>query len=131
MGARPASCFADNIARLFGLYRLSGSEAAQALGFSRQAVSEWQSGKQMPSLATLYAMADFFEIEPDKLMRRPFIEWVSDYVRDHEKFARIDQKLSDEKRPDQIGLPEQAIHAKIAKATQRHTTKAKPKPGTS
>jgi transcriptional regulator with XRE-family HTH domain len=128
MSARPSSCFADNIARLFGLYRLNGSEAAQALGFSRQAVSEWQSGKQMPSLATLYAVADFFEIEPDTLMRRPFIEWVSDYARDHEKFARIDQKLSDQKPRDQIGLSEQAIHAKVAKAIQRQTMKAKPKP---
>src|SRR5438552_2840677 len=100
MGTRPASCFSDNIARLFGLYLLTGSDAAQALGFSRQAVSEWQSGKQTPSLATLYAVADFFEVEPDTLMRRPFIEWVSAYLLDHERFARVEQRLANQKRGD-------------------------------
>jgi transcriptional regulator with XRE-family HTH domain len=93
MSGLPPSCFPDNVARLLGLYRLTGSEAAQALGFSRQAVSEWQSGKQMPSLATLYAVADFFHVEPDTLMRRPFIEWASEYLSDSERFLAVENKV--------------------------------------
>jgi transcriptional regulator with XRE-family HTH domain len=93
LSARPPSCFPDNVARLLGIYRLTGSEAAQALGFSRQAISEWQSGKQMPSLATLYAVADFFQVEPDTLMRRPFIEWASEYLSDSERFAAVENRV--------------------------------------
>jgi DNA-binding XRE family transcriptional regulator len=142
MSARPASCFPDNVARLLGLYRLTGSEAAQALGFSRQAVSEWQSGKQMPSLATLYAVADFFQVEPDTLMRRPFIEWASEYLSDCERFAAVEKKVDPlrgeagravrqvsiqklRKMQKDMGIPDEGVELRAAKDVERQTRRSK------
>jgi transcriptional regulator with XRE-family HTH domain len=142
MSARPPSYFPDNVARLFGLYRLTGSEAAQALGFSRQAVSEWQSGKTTPNLATLYSVADFFEIEPDTLMRRPFIEWASDYLSDHERFEALEKKVeplrgasgraarhvsaqSLREIQTRMGIRKNAVRTRLAETVEQETRRTK------
>ena len=86
--------FADNLTRLNGLYRLSGADAAAALGVSRQTISEWQTGKRpQPSLDALYRSAEVFEIDPDTLLRRPFIEWAGRYLLDAERFERVSMRV--------------------------------------
>jgi transcriptional regulator with XRE-family HTH domain len=92
---QPSIVFADNLARLNGIYRLSGAEAASALGVSRQTVSEWQTGKRpQPSLDAPYRSAEVFEIDADTLLRRPFISWASDYLADVERFERVSRRVA-------------------------------------
>jgi transcriptional regulator with XRE-family HTH domain len=95
--------FADNLARLNGIYRLSGAEAAAALGVSRQTVSEWQTGKRpQPSLDALYRSAEVFEIDADILLRRPFIEWASAYLGDAERFERVSRRVASRTRASAV-----------------------------
>ena len=49
--------------------RQLGSELAEALGVSRQAVSKWESGASDPSTANLIALAKLFGITPEELLK--------------------------------------------------------------
>jgi transcriptional regulator with XRE-family HTH domain len=72
--------FGDNLARLMGVHREPGLVVAEAIGVSRQTVSELTSGaRDKPSLDTVYAAAELFDVDPDTIYRRPFWEWAADY----------------------------------------------------
>ena len=49
--------------------RQLGSELAEALGVSRQAVSKWESGASDPSTANLIALAKLFGTTPEELLK--------------------------------------------------------------
>jgi transcriptional regulator with XRE-family HTH domain len=84
--------FADNLRRLMGVHCAHGALVAEALGVSRQTVSDLigQKRRHPPSLDTLYKAADLFQVDPDTLYRRPFFEWAGEY------FTRIGGPDADE-----------------------------------
>ena len=49
--------------------RQLGSELAEALGVSRQAVSKWESGQSDPSTTNLLALAKLFGVRPEELLQ--------------------------------------------------------------
>jgi transcriptional regulator with XRE-family HTH domain len=72
--------FADNLRRLIGAHRTNQGAVAKASGVTRQTIAELVTGvRAEPSLKTLYAVADLFSVDPDKLLRQPFFEWAGDY----------------------------------------------------
>jgi transcriptional regulator with XRE-family HTH domain len=73
--------FGDNLRRLMGVHCATGAQVAQALGVSRQTVSDLigTARRHPPSLDTLYKAAEIFGVDPDALYRRPFWEWASAY----------------------------------------------------
>ncbi len=48
---------------------LSQEELAEKLGVSRQAVSKWETGSDIPAAAKLKEIADFFGVTVDSLLR--------------------------------------------------------------
>jgi transcriptional regulator with XRE-family HTH domain len=86
-GARPDSravYFGDNLRRLIGVHCAHGALVAEALGVSRQTVSDLIGTKRRhaPSLDTLYRAAELFGVDADTLYRRPFWEWAPAYFAD-------------------------------------------------
>jgi transcriptional regulator with XRE-family HTH domain len=76
--------YADNLRRLIGVHRTNQLAVGQAAGVTRQTIAELvTSVRSEPSIKTLYATAELFQVEPDNLLRRPFWEWAPDY------FAKI------------------------------------------
>jgi transcriptional regulator with XRE-family HTH domain len=77
------SYFADNLRRLIGMHCASGAVVAEAIGVSRQTISDLIATKRQhpPSLNTLYRAAQVFGVDPDKLYREPFWSWAADYCR--------------------------------------------------
>ena len=58
--------------RLYSLRKgrgISQEELAHEVGVSRQAVQKWESGASTPDLANLSALADYFEVSLDYLVR--------------------------------------------------------------
>ncbi len=81
---RDAGYFGDNLRHLIGLHCANGQLVAEALGVSRQTVSDLtaKARRHPPSLDTLYKAAELFAVDPDKLYREPFWSWAGDYCRD-------------------------------------------------
>jgi transcriptional regulator with XRE-family HTH domain len=49
---------------------LTQAKLAQSIGMHQSNVSEWLSGKKEPSIASLWLLADFFDIDIDYLVGR-------------------------------------------------------------
>jgi len=49
---------------------VSGKDVAEALGVSKAAISQFESGKNSPSTAVLVALADYFDVSLDYLTGR-------------------------------------------------------------
>lgn len=92
----PPPVLADNLKRLVGVYSLGIGEAASVLGLSRQSVSE----HRQPSWATVYRIAQTFEIDADDLTTRPFEECAGAYIADPERFKREDRVVLDHNPSD-------------------------------
>lgn len=50
-------------------YKMTQDELAQQMGVSPQAVSKWETDASIPDLPTLIALADFFHVSLDELVR--------------------------------------------------------------
>ena len=49
---------------------LTQAQLAEKLGTTQRKISYWESGKIEPDLATLWSIADFFELSIDELLGR-------------------------------------------------------------
>ena len=59
---------AKNIKKFRELKNISQSELAEKLNVTRQAVSNWETGKTQPDIDTLHKIADMLEISIDELI---------------------------------------------------------------
>ena len=48
---------------------LSQEQAAEALGVSRQTISNWENGKSLPDIVSVMNMSDLYEISLDTLLK--------------------------------------------------------------
>lgn len=87
----------DNVRRLFGVHDLTNSEAADLLGFSQQAVSEWVSKTRkeprQPSLATVLKVAEFFQVNGHRLVEADFDDLLSDELADAERYREVEAEI--------------------------------------
>jgi transcriptional regulator with XRE-family HTH domain len=88
-----AAIWADNLSRLMGMHRLSGSQASPLLRMSRQGISEWMTAKRMPTTHHLLAVGRFFEVPPASLVTSTFSELLAGPLGDSERFARVEKKI--------------------------------------
>jgi len=90
---------ADNLRRLIGMHALRVSShdssvgAASLVGISAQALSELQSGKRSPSLATAQAIANFFEVPLDRLLNAAFSDLLAHELADPDRYQRVEKKI--------------------------------------
>jgi transcriptional regulator with XRE-family HTH domain len=85
---------ADNVRRLLGLHAMTIRLGSQHIGVSPQALSEIQSGtRTRPSLQTVRALADFFEVSTDRLLDARFGDLLQAELADRDRFDRVEAKL--------------------------------------
>jgi transcriptional regulator with XRE-family HTH domain len=85
---------ADNVRRLLGLHAMTISLGSQHIGVSPQALSEIQSGtRTQPSLSTVRALANFFEVPTDRLLDAQFGDLLQMELADRDRFDRVEGKL--------------------------------------
>jgi transcriptional regulator with XRE-family HTH domain len=65
--------FAENISRLAGMYGLTQSQLAKALGVAPQTVSLWRSGRQ-PSTSVIVRASQIFQLPAERLFSAEFAE---------------------------------------------------------
>lgn len=70
--------FKDDIKILRRQSNLTQKELAQQLHVTRQTVSTWETGKNMPSLETLHALSQLFNVSLEKLLFNEEIEMKKD-----------------------------------------------------
>lgn len=85
--------FSHNLTILRGLHNLSNAKAAGLLGYSQQTLSEWQTGKQAPSLNAAHAIARFFEVPLDVLLDGTPQEVALAHL-EGERWASIEAKIT-------------------------------------
>lgn len=61
----------NNLQSLRSKRNLSQEALAEEMGVSRQAVAKWEQGQSCPELPTLLALADFYSVTVDQLVRTP------------------------------------------------------------
>ena len=98
--------FQDNLPRLLGLHKLSAVHAAQILHISPMAFSAWRSGSREPSLRTVLAIAEFFEVSADGLMTMPFRDLLRSELGDPDRFKRVEAKIEREEKKFRRALAE-------------------------
>jgi transcriptional regulator with XRE-family HTH domain len=87
---------ADNVRRLLGIHAMTISLGSQHIGVSPQALSEIQSGtRTQPSLTTVRALANFFEVPTDRLLDARFGDLLQAELADRDRFERVEAKLRD------------------------------------
>ena len=85
---------ADNVRRLLGLHAMTIGLASEHIGVSPQALSEIQSGtRTQPSLRTVRALVDFFEVPTDRLLDARFGDLLQAELADRDRFDRVEAKL--------------------------------------
>ena len=60
----------ENIRQMMKEYGLNQVKLSEKIGIAQSAVSAWLSGKKEPSIASLWALADFFDCSIDELVGR-------------------------------------------------------------
>ncbi len=90
--------FAEKLTFLRRRAGMSQEQLADQLGITRQSVSKWESGASVPELAKLIAIADFFDVSLDYLVRdRGDAAGVPDEDREsrtRKESSRLEEKLS-------------------------------------
>ena len=66
----PTKIFSERLINIRKSKKIPAKAVADALGLSKAAISQFESGKNAPSSATLIALADFFNISLDYLVGR-------------------------------------------------------------
>lgn len=86
---------ANNLKRLLGLHGLRATRDSRMMGgLSPQLLSELQSGsRKQPSLSTVTAISEFFEISRDHLLDVPFDELLESDIADRERYQRVEAKI--------------------------------------
>ena len=78
--------------------KLSQEQAAEALGVSRQTVSNWETGKTYPDIISVIRMSDLYAVSLDHLLKeetsmkqtyKEFLEESTDVVRSNEKKSKL------------------------------------------
>lgn len=59
----------DNLFQLRKLHNLTQEQVAAELGVSRQAVAKWETGETTPDLSNCLALAQFYDVSLDDLVR--------------------------------------------------------------
>lgn len=86
----PASShFGQNISRLAGMFGLTQSQLAQAVGVTPQTISLWRTGRE-PSTSAMLRISELFDLPASKLFTEEFADLVPlmadpDYYRTVEK----------------------------------------------
>lgn len=83
----------DNLPRLLGVHRLSGTRASALLGVSPQSLSDWSHGKRDPEAETLERIAAFFEVPADRLAKAEFEDLLAHELSDPARFRRVEGKM--------------------------------------
>ncbi len=96
---RVGPAFTDNLRRLLGVHRLSAAEAGKLIGVTPATMSAWANRKSSPSLARAIAIAEFFQISTDRLMRAEFIELLSTELSDPIRYAEVENKINPRRLP--------------------------------
>lgn len=88
--------FKDDVKQLRMQANLTQEELANRLHVTRQTVSTWETGKNMPSLETLHTLSQLFDISLEKLL---FNEEISmDKVKNQPLASQIDHDVKLKKR---------------------------------
>ena len=78
--------------------KLSQEQAAEALGVSRQTVSNWETGKTYPDIISVIRMSDLYSVSLDHLLKeetsmkqtyKEYLEESTDVVRSNEKKSKL------------------------------------------
>ena len=64
----------DRIQSLRKARGITQEQLADAVGVSRQAVSKWEAEQSVPDLERIVAMAEYFDVTTDYLLRGPTCE---------------------------------------------------------
>ena len=70
MNEKELSAFPQRLERLRCRRRISRRVLSELCGLDRNAVSRYERGEKMPSVRSLIAIADFFEVSTDYLLGR-------------------------------------------------------------
>lgn len=85
--------FADNLARLLGLHRLTARGAAEMLDLSESALAKWGTGLRRPSFDTALRVSDFFGVGAQRLAQAQFEELLADELADPDRFRAVEKKI--------------------------------------
>lgn len=66
----PIEIFSERLMGVRKSKNISAKDVAQALGLSKAAISQFESGKNAPSSSVLIALADYFDVSLDYLTGR-------------------------------------------------------------
>lgn len=66
----PTKTFSERLVTIRKSRNISAKDVAEALGVSRAAISQFESGKNAPSATVLIALADYFNVSLDYLVGR-------------------------------------------------------------
>ena len=78
--------------------KLSQEQAAEALGVSRQTVSNWETGKSYPDILSVLKMSDLYSVSLDQLLKegtdtnpgyRNYLKTSTDVVRSNERKSKL------------------------------------------
>ncbi len=87
--------FADNLARVLALHKLTAKDAAPLLGISQSALTKWKEGSRSPSFKTLVKIGDFLGLSADRLARADFADLLAHELADPERFERVEREIAE------------------------------------
>ena len=85
--------FASNFDRLLGIHRLTAEQASKLLGISPTTLSYWRTGQRDPNLTSLQRVAEFFEVDPMKLLGQWTGSFIQEELADAERWQRVEDKI--------------------------------------
>jgi DNA-binding XRE family transcriptional regulator len=86
-----ATHFADNITRLAGMFALTQSQLAQALGVTPQTVSLWRAGRE-PSTPVMIRISEIFALPTSRLFSDEFADLLP-LMADPDYYRTVERKL--------------------------------------
>ena len=66
----PVKIFSERLSMLRKIKNVPAKDVAEAVGVSKAAISQFESGKNSPSAALLVSLADYFDVSLDYLVGR-------------------------------------------------------------
>jgi transcriptional regulator with XRE-family HTH domain len=88
--------FAENITRLAGMFGLTQSQLAKALGVTPQTVSLWRSGRE-PSTPVMIRSSEIFELPAERLFSAEFADLMP-LMADPDRYRRVEKNIQRELR---------------------------------
>jgi transcriptional regulator with XRE-family HTH domain len=96
--------FARNLKALLGAHGLTGKQAGQLTGVSPNAISGWLTGQREPSLSSMHKLAEFFEVDPFKLLGQFTGSFLMEEVSDIERWDRVEAKVPGSGKSDVVPI---------------------------